>query len=122
MDASLVSRVGTCALEVLEHVQHRIRGELWQISSAQAWLKPELHPLQICAAERRSKDLQQSMQLSNLDLAGFIACDIGCIETLHLQSRAMRSLRKHQCCDCCRLGRSLHSLGWCDSQRKLLMA
>ena len=60
LDAVSVSRLQTCALEVLEHVLNGIRGELRHLLCVQATLKPELDSLQIRAAECRSKHLQQS--------------------------------------------------------------
>ena len=47
-------------MEVLEHVLNGIGGELRHILYIQAWLKPELHPLQIRAAKCRSKYLHSS--------------------------------------------------------------
>ena len=53
-----MSRGCTGALKVLEHVLQSVRHQLRHVSDVQAWLQPHLRPLEVCAVQKCSKDLQ----------------------------------------------------------------
>ena len=58
MSRKCMSRKCTGALKVLEHVLQSVRHQLRHVIDVQAWLEPHLHPLEVCAVQSRSKDLQ----------------------------------------------------------------
>ena len=65
MSRKWMSRGCTGALKVLEHVLQSVRHQLRHVSDVQAWLQPHLRPLEVCAVQECSKDLQKWKQVQS---------------------------------------------------------